>query len=315
MPEPLLHGRSLAVDPARVGISYSGGGALLLVELGIAQAFVDLGVRPDAIAGVSAGAIAGTAHAIDPVHGEGIRLAAKGLERITSRALGLTVGQIALEVVWQRSHLAALGSNEPIQGLLTGAFQELAGQARLTFDHFGRDGRPKLLVGAVDRLRAEAVWFGPGVDVADALVASSAIPGVFPARELVVADERRLLVDGGVATNQPLSVLALDGCGTLYACVVGYDGEALSAPANLVDNLLQSLSISRHEAARLEQDYVQVRMGDHGVVHHIHPVVPFPVQGYDFTPDVIARVLRDASEATKRWITENHLLPGEGGDA
>jgi NTE family protein len=313
--EPLLHNRTLAVDPSRVGISYSGGGALLLVELGIAQAFVELGVVPYAISGVSAGAIAGAAHAVDPVHGEGIRLAAKGLERVSNRALGLTAGQVAIHAVRERQHLAALGSNEPIEGLLSTAFQEVAKRPRLTFGDFGRDGRPKLVVGAADRLRAEAVWFGPDVDVADALVASSAIPGVFPARWVVVAGERRLLVDGGIATNQPLSVLALEGCGTLYACAVGYDGERLKAPANLVDNVLQSLSISRHEASRLEQDYVQLQMGQHGAVHHIHPVVNFPVSGFDFDADVIARVMREASEATRRWITDNHLLPGGGGDA
>jgi hypothetical protein len=34
--EPLLHDRALNVDRGRVGISYSGAGPLLLVELGVA---------------------------------------------------------------------------------------------------------------------------------------------------------------------------------------------------------------------------------------------------------------------------------------
>src|SRR5262249_47925578 len=79
---PILHGRTLSVERGRVGISYSGGGALLLVELGIALAFVDLGIRPYAIAGVSAGAITAAAHAIDPIEGRGILAAAKGLELV-----------------------------------------------------------------------------------------------------------------------------------------------------------------------------------------------------------------------------------------
>jgi predicted acylesterase/phospholipase RssA len=307
--EPILHGRPIAVDTGRVGISYSGGGPLLLVELGIAQAFVELGVRPATIAGVSAGAIAGTAHAIDPVHGEGIRLAARGLERVSDRVLGLTLPHIAMEVVRERQHLAGLGGNEPIQGLLTDAFRQLAGSERLTFGHFGHDGRPRLMVGATDRRSGESVWFPDDADVADALVASSAIPGVFPPRAMAVAGEDRLLVDGGVVGDQPLSVLALDGCGTIYACAVGYDGERLRTPLNLIDNWLQSLSISRHQAARLEQEYVQERFGDRGAIHHIHPEVPFPVMGFNFSRDLIATVLRDAAEATKRWITEHDLMP------
>jgi len=309
VPEPLLHATTPAVDRARVGISYSGGGPLLLVELGIAQAFIELGVRPAAIAGVSSGAIAGTAHALDPVHGEGIRAAARALEHVSNRALGLTPLKVAWRALWQRRHLASLGDNAPIEGLVAAGFRQLTGSDRLTFERFGRDGRPRLIVGATDRLRAEPVWFPDDSDVADALVASSAIPGIFPPRRLRVAGEERLLVDGSVVGEQPLSMLALDGCGTIYACAVGYDGERLAAPANLIDNVLQSVSILRHQGARLEQDYVQLRMGDQGVIHHIHPEVVVPVKGYDFTPELIARVMRDACEATKRWLTEQRLLP------
>jgi predicted acylesterase/phospholipase RssA len=311
--EPLLHHAALTVDRGRVGISYSGGGALLLVELGIAQAFVELGVRPYAIAGVSAGAIAGTAHAIDPVNGRGISAAAVGLARVSNHSLGLTVLQVLEKAVWERQHLAGLGTNEPIKGLLAGAFEELAGSERLTFGYFGREGRPKLMVGATDRLTGRRVDFPAGADVADALVASSAIPGVFPPKQMRVGGEDRLLVDGGVVGNQPLSVLAMAGCGTLYACAVGYDGEQLRAPANLIDNWQKSTALTLHQSSRLEQGYVQLRMGDAGVIHHIHPAVPFPVKGFDFTPDAIAQVVRAACDATRRWITDNHLLPGESG--
>jgi predicted acylesterase/phospholipase RssA len=315
MAETRLQGRQPQVDRRRVGISYSGGGALLLVELGVARAFVELGVRPAAIAGVSAGAIAGTAHAIDPVHGEGIAAAARGLERISNRVLGLSLPHIALEVVWERQRLAALGSNEPIQGLLAGAFRDLAGSERLTFGHFGREGRPRLIVGATDRRLGTPVRFPDDADVADALVASSAIPGVFPPKRMTMAGEDVLLIDGGVVGDQPLSVLALEGCGTIYGCAVGYDGERLTTPANLIDNWMQAVAIGRHRAAILEQAYVTSWLAGQGVVHHIHPEVPFPVTGFDFDRDSIARVLHDASEATKRWITVNDLLPPGGDDA
>lgn len=310
MPEPILHDRVPEVDRARVGISYSGGGPLLLVELGIAQAFVDLGIRPYAIAGVSAGAIAAAAHAIDPVGGAGIRAAAKSLEQVSNRSLGLSVLQVAERAAWERTHLMSLGSNESIQELLVVAFRDLAGSDRLTFDHFGRGGLPMLIVIATDRLTGEAVRFPGDADVAGALVASSAIPGVFPPREMVLDGVKRLLVDGGVVNNQPLSVLALEGCGTMYACAVGYDGEQLQAPTNLIDNYLKATSIGLHAAARMEQAYVELRIGDAGVIHHVHPPVQeLPVSGFDFTPEVIATVVRDACDGTKRWIQEQRILP------
>jgi NTE family protein len=309
VPEPLLYDQTPHVDLGRVGISYSGAGPLLLVELGVARAFVELGIRPDAIAGVSAGAIVGAAHAIDPVGGAGISAAARGLERVTNRSLGLTPGQVLARAAWQRTHLQGLGSNESIQDLLVDAFRAVAGRDRLTFDYFGRDGRSQLIVKATDRRTGEGYRFPGDADVADALVASSAIPGLFQPK--AIGD--RLFVDGGVVDNQPLSELALAGCGTIYACAVGYDGELLQAPTNLVDNFMKSLSITLHAASRLEQAYVEVRMGGAGVVHHIHPLtVDLPVAGFDFTPAVIAQVTSTACEETKAWIMEHRLLPGIG---
>ena len=49
-----------------VGIAYSGGGDRVVIELGIVQAFIELGIVPDLIAGVSAGGFAGAFHALDP---------------------------------------------------------------------------------------------------------------------------------------------------------------------------------------------------------------------------------------------------------
>jgi NTE family protein len=308
--EPLLHDRTLDVDRGRVGISYSGGGALLLVELGVAQAFVDLGIRPHAIAGVSAGAIVGAAHAIDPVGGAGIAEAAKGLARVDNHSLGLSVGQVLERAAWERTRMMGLGSNESIQGLLADAFRAIAGRDRLTFDHFGRDGRPVLIVKATDRHTGLGFRFPGDADVAEALVASSAIPGMFAPK--VIGDH--LFVDGGVVDNQPLSELALEGCGTMYACAVGYDGELLRAPTNLVDNFQKATSIGLHAASRLEQDYVQLRLGGTGVIHHVHPpVIELPVFGFNFTPEVIVKVMRDARENTKTWITEHQLMPGQSG--
>jgi NTE family protein len=305
--EPLLQRRTLSVDRGRVGISYSGAGPLLLVELGVAEAFVELGIRPDAIAGVSAGAIVATAHAIDPVHGAGLAAAAKGLERVSNHSLGLSVGQVLERAAWERTRLQGLGNNESIQDLLVDAFRAVAGRGRLTFDYFGRDGRPALIVKATDRRTGEGYRFPGDADVADALVASSAIPGVFPPKEI----GGRLFIDGGVVDNQPLSELALAGCGTMYACAVGYDGELLEAPTNLVDNFAKATAISLHAACRLEQAYVELRMAGAGVIHHIHPLTTeLRVAGFDFTPQVIAQVTRRACEDTKAWIGEYQLLPG-----
>lgn len=316
MPKPLLQEVAPTVDENLVGISYSGGGPMFLIELGIAQAFVDLNIIPAAIAGVSAGAIAGTAHAFDPVKGDGIKAAAKALLMLSNRRLGLTKWRMALRVLAsllsRRQLPDSLADNGPLQPIIEGVFRELAQEPGLTLGDFGKDGRPALFIGATDRLTGERCWFPNSVQVADALVASSAIPGVFPPHRMNVDGQDRVFVDGAVVQNQPLSQLVLEAnCGTLYACAVGYDGDRLAAPTDALDNVLKCVVINAHAFSRLEQGYVELKFqaAGKGAVHHLHPEGPFEVNDFNFTPDLIQSVMSTACEQTKSAIHEYHWMP------
>jgi predicted acylesterase/phospholipase RssA len=315
MPPAVLQDKDLDVKRDLVGISYSGGGPLLLIELGIAQAFVELAIVPIAIAGVSAGAMAAVAHGLDPVDGKGVTLAAKALATVNNGTLNLNLDQIVLHAIWELKHLAGLGdNNDAVRAILGDVLLDMTGSKQLPATYFdGSNNLPTVSLGATDRISGNAYWFSGDDDVTDALVASSAIPFVFPAKPMTAGGKERVFVDGGVVSNQPLSELALKGCGTIYACAVGYDGEQLKAPTNLVDNGMQSISIMIHESSRLEQAFVQTRMGDAGVIHHIHPEVAFPISGFNFSPTSVAQVMEAAKSATMTWIRDNHLRPEERG--
>ena len=315
MPAPILQNVSPDVDEARVGISYSGGGPLLLIELGIAQAFVDLKIIPVAIAGVSAGAIAGTAHAFDPVNGTAIKAAASALLTLSDHKLGLTKAEIVAKVLGglittQRFPLG-LGDNAPVQPMVEGVFKDLASRPGLTVGDFGNGSRVKLYIGATDRHQCERYWFPDSAEVADALVASSAIPGVFPPRKIVIDGAEQLFVDGAVAQNQPLSQLVLDSCGTLYACAVGYDGEPMTDPADALENALSSISIICHESSRLEQGYVELKFqqAGKGKVYHVHPPGPFGISGFNYTESQIKEVMDLACQQTKDYIQSQGWMP------
>jgi NTE family protein len=304
------------IDESRVGISYSGGGPLLLIELGIAQAFVDLKIIPNAIAGVSAGAIAGTAHAFDPVNGTAIKGAADALLNLSDHKLGLTHPEIVAKLL--RSLITmfklplSLGDNSPIQPMVEGVFNSLTGNPNLTVGDFGTDSRVTLYIGGTDRRGCERFWFPASAEVADALVASSAIPGVFPPRAIMIGGQEMLFVDGAVAQNQPLSKLALDErCGTLYACAVGYDGESMGDPKDALDNAMSAISILSHESSRLEQGYVELKFqqAGKGHVYHIHPEGPFDISGFTFTPEQIQKVMADACQQTKDYIQQQGWMP------
>jgi predicted acylesterase/phospholipase RssA len=316
VPAPQLQQLPADLSEGRVGISYSGGGPLVLIELGIAQAFVDLKIVPAAIAGVSAGAIAGTAHALDPVNGAGIKAAAEALLMLSNMKLGLTRGQMVLKVLAAllsfRRLPDSLADNGSVKQTAEVVFQKLGCQPGLTVGDFGKNGRVPLFVGGTDAEAGERTWFGDQVQAADALIASSAIPGVFPPRTITIDGKRMVFVDGAVAQNQPLSELVLTArCGTLYACAVGYDGEPQAAPRDALENVLKSISIVSHESSRLEQGYVQLmfQQAGKGVAHHIHPEGPFDIKDFNFTQAQIDLVMSRACEQTKTYIQDGRMPP------
>ncbi len=300
----LLHDHVPALDPAKIGISYSGGGPLVAVELGIARAFVQKGIIPTAIAGTSAGALAGFAHALDVHRGTGIDLGADLLGRISNQFLGLDVGDILGRVISQRQHIASLGDNAPLGPLVRDGLQRTLNLQDITTRTFVPPVYPKLLIAATDIRDGTSVWFSDDtatVPIEDALIASSAIPGIFPWRTVRIDGADVPLVDGGVVDNQPLSKLVDQGCGTIYACAVG-PTDPLPPPANALDNAFRSSDLMMRQCTKLEEAYVRCKMDGQGCVYHIHPIVNFPIRQFNFTPALVQRVMDDATAATLDWL-------------
>jgi predicted acylesterase/phospholipase RssA len=305
MSEPIrLKDAQPRVDRTKIGISYSGGGPLVLIELGCARAFVDKGIRPAVISGVSAGSLAGAAHALDPVGGQGIELAADLLSRITGAKLGFGWLSVLERLAKERQNLRSLADHKAIGPMIQEGIRDRFGLAPCTIGSFQITGRPKLMLAATNRLDGTSLWFTDEVPIEDALLASSSIPGVFPWQEERINDADWVLVDGGVVENQPLSQLALEGCGTIYACAVGYGGGAVARPTNAVDNAVPCIWMMQHQAMKLEEELVRCKIGDQGSVHHIHPEVDVPIEGYNFSAAEVATVMEEARHKTASWLDQ-----------
>ncbi|MDQ6773592.1 MAG: patatin-like phospholipase family protein [Candidatus Dormibacteraeota bacterium] len=287
------------VDPARIGVSYSGAGNLFVVELGVAAAFIARGVRPSFIAGVSAGALTAVAHALDPEGGRGVDVAAASLGQITNRTFDLRWWQVLPRLVF--GPRTSLGDNAPLAAIVG---RELCQAFGLGPDpEIGAIGPPRVRIGAADRLSGEPVWFPPTQQLGAALLASSAIPGLFPWRTLEVEGRTRVLVDGGVVSNQPLSELVLEGCGTIFAVQVGSASGPQKTPTNLLDNAVGSFELAIHRTSTLEEAYVAMVLGDRGRVLHVRPLLDDPISGFDFTPELVARVVAEARRQTESWLS------------
>ena len=291
------------VDKARIGISYSGGGPLVVIELGVAQAFVDKKIIPAVIAGASAGGIAGTAHALDPEGGRGIAMAARVLGGMTNATVGLDPISFIERAALQNVHLRSIGDHTPLRPLIKAALRDDFGLEDVRVGYFEPPLRPRLLIVATNRADGTSVWLPDEVPIEDALLATSAIPGIFPWQTLEIGGEKLTLVDGGVVDNQPISRLTLEGCGTIFAIAVGYAGGTAPPPTNLVDNAQWSLYMALHQSEKLEEEYVRLKLGDRAVIEHIHPEVQTPVTDFNFTPALVAAVMEEARSKTVDWLT------------
>jgi NTE family protein len=169
---------------SKVAFVFEGGGSLAATQIGMLRALTEARPRPDLVIGTSAGAINAVAFAADPTAG----------------------GVAQLEALWlslRRRDLLRL------RALLQNHFAD----GRL------ENGRFPAHVVTTDLASGAAhlISAGPAVE---ALLASAAIPGLFPP---VTIDGRRL-VDGAVAANTPVRQAEDLGATDIYVLAAATSG-------------------------------------------------------------------------------------------
>jgi NTE family protein len=154
-----------------------------------------------------------------------------------------------------------------------------------------------LHVVATDLLLGEDVRLSRG-PLLEAVLASAAIPGVLPP----VDWEGRLLIDGGVANNAPISH-ALDlGATRVFVLPTGAPCELGEAPRGALAMMLYAsgLLVGR----RLTHDIAAIPDGVEAVV--LPPPCPIPVQPIDFSH---ADLLIEQGYETARRFLDRELEP------
>lgn len=196
-----------------VGLALGGGVARGIAHIGVLQALAEAGVPIDYIAGTSAGSLVGALYAagLDPwlMERAAEHLQWRGLVRLKLRRDGLL-------------------DAEGLERFVLGNVGDLKfNQLRLPFAAV-----------ACDLQTAEAVVLREG-RVAPAVRASCAFPGVF----LPVRMGQRLLVDGGLVNNVPVSVCREMGADYVIAVDLNRPSANAPPPRNLVHIMLYSLAV------------------------------------------------------------------------
>jgi NTE family protein len=230
-----------------------GGGLLGAAEAGMAKALVEAGVVPDLVCGTSIGAINGAAIAADPTPRGARELLATWEELAADDVLG---GSMLGRVVKLVRSGTALHGNGALRSRLT---------ERLPAHTFEELPVPFECVAASIE-RAQEHWFDSG-DLVDAVLASCALPGVFP--PMRIGDEHFL--DGGLVNSIPLGRAVQRGADTVWVLHVGRLEEELTVP-----KYPWEVGFVAFEIARRHRFHTDLRMVPPGVTVHLLPTGQVP---------------------------------------
>lgn len=198
-----------------IGLALGGGAARGLAHIGVLKALEEMGIKPSYIAGTSSGSIIGALYAA------GVSVA----EMITA-AHETAWRNLVRPVVPRRSLVSANKMRAYLEQLLDNR----------TFDQLNI---PFAAV-AVDLISGEKVVLQEG-SVAEAVVASCSIPGIFPP----VKWQDRLLVDGGVLENVPFAtVRSLGAEGIIAVDLYAHRGRTFE-PGGIFAIIMRSFEIMR----------------------------------------------------------------------
>jgi NTE family protein len=269
------------MSAGRTAFVLAGGGSLGAVQVGMLQALLAAGEQPDFLVGSSVGALNACYLAAYP-NLTGVEQLVKiwtGLRRSDIFPLSLAT---AFAVMSRRDYVV---DPEPLRRLVSGA---------LPFSRLEEAPLPVHLVATDMQGVAALLSRGPAVD---AIMASAAVPGVFPAVEI----DGAALMDGAVAANTPLGAAATLGARRIVILPTGYACDLLAPPAGAVARALHAITLLI--AWQLIRDIE--RLSPEVELRLVPALCPLDVSPYDFTR--AASLIERARGSTEKWIAEGGL--------
>ncbi|QYG94010.1 patatin-like phospholipase family protein [Iamia sp. SCSIO 61187] len=256
----------------------TGGANLGAIQVGMLLALEEAGIHPDLYVGTSVGAVNATFMAGRPGGG----------------------GAQALAGVWSRLRRQDVFPTTPMRSLRSARGRE---PGLVSPDALGRLVRTHLpyrdleqapvpvTVIAVDVCTSADVALSRGPAV-EAVLASAAIPGIFPPVDL----GGRTFMDGGVVDNAPISHAVALGADTIWVLPAGYACALPEPPRSALGMALQGLNVLVQR--RLAHD-LEV-YGDRADIRVVPPLCPVRVAPTDFSRS--QQLVEDGRRSTQQWL-------------
>lgn len=224
--------------PKPIAFAFSGGASLGAIQVGMLRALHMVGIHPDLLLGTSVGALNAAV--------------------IADR--GFTAGLQALEALWARVQRSDIFDGAAFDQLLcllqTG--QSLFRHDRLNkliaeTLHARTFAELQLPLGVIaTEVRSRRRTLFTTGNLRPALLASSAIPGLFPSVQM----NQRRYVDGCFAANVPLAAALEMGAASLVVLHTGNRCSANQSARRLTDRLLATVAKALHQQALREAPLV-----------------------------------------------------------
>jgi NTE family protein len=275
----------------QVAFVLGGGGVLGAHEVGMLRALAEREIRPDLILGTSVGAINGAVFAGDPSPG--------GVERLTRLWAETRLSEVTPGGVLRRvSTLARSGTHLESFEIARARLEEALPVRRI------EDLAVPYQCVAASIERAAEHWFTHG-DLADAVLASCAVPGILP--PVRIGDEH--YIDGGIVNSIPVARAVGLGATTIYVLQVGRLEKPLEPP-----RWPWEVGLVAFEVARRHRFAYDLQSLPDGVELHVLPTGGSAAPAYNDIPGQlrIRRAMRtvqqqidSAYDATLSYLKEH----------
>ena len=271
---------SIAGLPRPIGYVLGGGGSLGAVQVGMLQALGEHHISPDIVTGTSVGSLNGAVVALNPTSAAN-RLshawAKITRERVFPGGL-LTQARILQHT---KTHLFPATGLAAVIADFIGAdttFEDLA----LPFAAVAMD---------IATARAHVMRDGP---LQAALLASAAIPGIFPPVQLGPLR----LYDGGLVANVPMRQALAMGARSLVVLDCNFPGHIPGPPGTIAEVLFYTVMVTMRSQAVLEAPLVATDVP----VVYLHGPEPVRVSPLDFRQT--GTLIETAYEAARVFLDE-----------
>ena len=265
----------------------SGGASLGAVQVGMLKSLAEAGIRPDLVIGTSAGALnaAWLAGHPDPAELPALEGLWRDLRRedvFPSGPAGVIAGALG-----RRDHLL---SNRRLENLI---------REHVPYTRLERAAIPVHVV-ATELLTGREALISTG-DAAGALLASAAIPGIFPP----VTVNGRTFVDGGVCDNTPIRHAVDLDAERIFVLPGGYACALRRPPASALGIALHALTLMMQK--RLAEDVE--RYERHAQLVVLPAPCPLSVAPTDFSH--AAELIDRAHRLSTAWLRRPAPVRGQ----